>query len=77
MLHPEDYGEMDTYLNSLSAATWKGILNAKHFGGDERVITYLRRACGNDLVLWDNQELTDYLIARDLTQDFTPVDERW
>ncbi len=40
---PEDSKELVAYLDCLSAYAWKGILNAKHIGGDERVIQYLRR----------------------------------
>ncbi len=76
-MRPESYDELDAYLNTLSHAAWKGVLNAKHIGGDERVLNYLRRECGSDLDLWTDADLLEYLIARDLSENFEPVEARW
>ena len=76
IVRPESYEELDTYLNVLTAATWKGLLRAHHIGGDERALVYLRRACGPELGLWDDGELAEYLVARDLEADFEPVGSR-
>lgn len=76
-MRPEGYNELDTYLSDLSGHAWKGILNSKFMGGDERVIFYLRRECGSDLALWSDEELSEYLIARDLQEDFPLVEERF
>jgi hypothetical protein len=76
-MKPESYEELDAYLNGLSGYAWKGILNCKFMGGDERVIRYLRRECGRDLALWSDEELDEYLVLRDLEEDFPGVKERW
>jgi hypothetical protein len=76
-MRPEGYHELDVYLDTLAAWAWKGILNCKHMGGDERVIVYLRRECGSDLDLWSDTELFEYLLDRDLSEDFATVGERW
>jgi len=75
--YPEDYQELDSWMNALYAWVWKGILNAKYMGGDERVIKYLRRFdMGNDLRLWADEQLAAYLLDRDLSEDFNSVADR-
>ena len=77
MIRPEDYREMTNYLNSLSAATWRGIINAYAFGGDERVVKHLRREDPSAIMLWSDEELLEYLASRELSSDdFLTIRER-
>ena len=76
-MRPESWGELTTYLNGLSAATWKAILVCNHIGGDARVIRYLRNECRDELKSWSDEELGEYLETCDIRHDFLSVDARW
>lgn len=72
---PQNYKQMDKWLNALSSQEWKAIIGAYAEGGYGRVIELLKQNYRDNMSKWSIKDLSHYLHSRTLS-DFKGRGER-
>lgn len=72
---PNNYKEMDEWLNALSRQAWLAVMSAYIFGGKANVVQFLRTAYPENIKLWKDKDLIHFFNCRNWS-DFRTRGER-